>query len=862
MAERPLLIFPSPQAVDVESPPRNVQDKVTRPSHGRQGVRVTPMLNSLKNAFNSRAAEIQATPDGIDPSQVIVVETIGSVKAFATAVKNLDGMEWLGEFEVDEIAPDDDFYEADSEGEAKDKLLRGRLYLAFSNQVAMQQLLTLWERYQSDANMQWPHGLTGLRDVFNSLYAIRRWEVKDRLIDSGVLQGWSEDVEHFPDEPVRTEIELWYRSSQELRSQAQAEVERLVATADGRTLQAREIAEIGYHALLVELPRNAVAQIVANPATDLVKCDSVMFFRPTGQVTAGDRPLDEDVDSRVGREGQPYPSGDPIIGVLDGLPVENHALLADRLVVEDPDNLAPSYPVRDRRHGTSMCSLLVWGDLSEGDEPLSRPVYVRPIMAPQAAPSPPFPEAMPSDQLVLDYVHRVVKRMYDGEGDDPPSAPTVKVVNLSIGDRSRPFLQMISPLARLLDWLSHKHSVVFVISAGNQNRKIDLGISRASFEQMSEAEKTRCVFQALYRDSRHRHLLSPAESINGITVNATHHDSSGEFDTGHLVEAFQTPLPSPVSAFGSGYRWAIKPDVAFHGGRALYDFDLADASLEIRPTNRRPGHETAFPGTIPGDSDRTAFCFGTSNAAALVSRHLALAHETLQEIFAEQAGDIETEPFVTPLLKTLLVHSSQWGLAGDSLGEALDELIENRERRSAISRLLGYGVPDINRILECTGQRVTVLGFGALAVDKAHSFEMPLPPGLSAQKTARRLTATLAWLSPIAPTTQLYRTNRLWFELDGNRLTPTRQEANHNAVRRGTVQHEIFEGDDAIAISRGDSIEIKVSCKKDAKLYENEIPYGLAVSLEVADGIDIQVYDEIRDAIRDSARIRTRNPIG
>ena len=482
-------------------------------------------------------------------------------------------------------------------------------------------------------------------------------------------------------------------------------------------------------------------------------------------------------------------------------------------------------------------------------------------MFPQAAHRRPYPEAMPSDQLVLDYIHRVVKRMYDGEEGEPPSAPTVKVINLSIGDMSRPFLQIISPLARLLDWLSHKYGVLFVISAGNQNKSVDIGISRAEFAQMSETEKIRRVFQALYRDSRHRHLLSPAESINGVTVNATHYDSSGEYNAGNLVEAFQTPLPSPISSFGSGYRRAIKPDIAFPGGRALYDFDLSDRSLQVRATNRRPGHETAFPGTVVGESDKTCFCRGTSNAAALVSRHLAISHETLLDIFNEQAEGIETEPYVTPLLKALLIHSSQWGLAGDGLREALEGVVDNRERRSAISRLLGYGIPNIDRILECTGQRVTVLGFGALKIDNAHSFEMPLPPGLNAKKTARRLTATLAWLSPIAPTTQLYRTNRLWFELGNNRLTPNRQEAEHHAVKRGTVQHEIFEGDAAIAISQGDSIEIKVSCKQDAKLYEKEIPYGIAVSLEVADGMDIQVYDEIRDAIRDPALIRTRNPI-
>ncbi len=96
-----------------------------------------------------------------------------------------------------------------------------------------------------------------------------------------------------------------------------------------------------------------------------------------------------------------------------------------------------------------MASLIVHGDLNNEDRPLARPVYVRPIMKPIQWISSPRPEQIPGDVLMVDLVHRAVRRMFEGEG---ASAPTIKVVNFSIGDPSRLFTLIMSPLARLLDW--------------------------------------------------------------------------------------------------------------------------------------------------------------------------------------------------------------------------------------------------------------------------------------------------------------------------------------------------------------------------------------------------------------------------
>lgn len=53
------------------------------------------------------------------------------------------------------------------------------------------------------------------------------------------------------------------------------------------------------------------------------------------------------------------PSGDPIVALLDGLPLENHDFLNGRLTVDDPDGWAAETPAADRHHGTNMASLLL-----------------------------------------------------------------------------------------------------------------------------------------------------------------------------------------------------------------------------------------------------------------------------------------------------------------------------------------------------------------------------------------------------------------------------------------------------------------------------------------------------------------------
>ncbi|HYW79275.1 MAG TPA: S8 family peptidase, partial [Thermoguttaceae bacterium] len=591
---------------------------------------------------------------------------------------------------------------------------------------------------------------------------------------------------------------------------------------------------------------------------ELVKCDSIMFFRPVGQMATDKSPVEVDLAELEVPEAQERPSGDPIVAVLDGFPLANHALLADRLVIDDPDDFASQYTVADRVHGTAMSSLVVHGDLSSAEKPLARPVYVRPIMKPIDEVDS-HHEYIPADVIVVDLIHLAVRRMFE---DDGAAAPNIRIINLSIGDPSRQFTQIMSPLARLLDWLSVKYRVLFVVSAGNHaQREVDTGVSSSEFNGSSQTEKEACIVKSLYADARHRRLLSPAESINGITVGSLHHDSATVGHLGRAINLFEYKLPSPLSAFGSGYRRALKPDLIFDGGRILHTETFGtttEAKFGVLPRRSAPGNRVASPSQDAGDLSKVAYSCGTSNSAALVSRALCICHDSLLEIFNEQAPDIEFTTYVAPLLKAMIVHGCSWGDVGARLRQILQNPDNGQQIRNWISRWLGYGVPDYAKVLDCTEQRVSILGFGQLNDGEAHVFSLPLPPSLAARRDRRRLTVTLAYLSPVASNTQLYRIANLWFEVEGVALASDRQDAEWRTVRRGTVQHEVFENDRAVPFSDGDTVTIKVNCRKDAGRIDDPVIYGLVVSLEVAEGIDVPIYDEVRTRIATAIEIRAR----
>ena len=163
-----------------------------------------------------------------------------------------------------------------------------------------------------------------------------------------------------------------------------------------------------------------------------------MFLRPVGQCAS---PIGEDAeesDFEGGPESLPDAAGAPVVALLDGMPLTGHALLDRRVVVDDPDDYEAAYQAAERQHGTAMASLICHDDLEDRGAAMGRPVYVRPVMQPKRGFNGQFFEAVPEDVLPVDLVHRAVVRLFDGESGEPPVAPEVRIVNLSIGRPGAP----------------------------------------------------------------------------------------------------------------------------------------------------------------------------------------------------------------------------------------------------------------------------------------------------------------------------------------------------------------------------------------------------------------------------------------
>ena len=125
MAQKPLLFFPSKEVAN-RSKLSSGRGNYFTPSSTRQGQRLSPAFQQLFDNLDAQRIAVQQSTTGIDPEQVLVFETIGSVEEFANAVSKITGFEWLGEIEIEEIIPDNDFYPLNKDGERdENKMLNG-----------------------------------------------------------------------------------------------------------------------------------------------------------------------------------------------------------------------------------------------------------------------------------------------------------------------------------------------------------------------------------------------------------------------------------------------------------------------------------------------------------------------------------------------------------------------------------------------------------------------------------------------------------------------------------------------------------------------------------------------------------------
>lgn len=163
---------------------------------------------------------------------------------------------------------------------------------------------------------------------------------------------------------VRAEVELWYYDNEQRRAASYARLLSVVDHSGGQIVDHPVVPGIGYDGSLVDVTIAELRNMAAREPIRLIILDDIMFTRPQTLVSFP-------VETSVVEESLPPTAAlPPIAALFDGVPVQQHRLLANRLVVDDPDDLEAQSLVSERGHGTAaMASLILHGDRNLSEPP-------------------------------------------------------------------------------------------------------------------------------------------------------------------------------------------------------------------------------------------------------------------------------------------------------------------------------------------------------------------------------------------------------------------------------------------------------------------------------------------------------------
>lgn len=796
----------------------------------RQTGAFSPKFDRLAEvlARDPSALELRTDPTALAPERLLVFELRGSIGAFAAAVQRVPGLELIDEEEL----------EADEADKAP------VAYLMVPDIRALQNLESLWRRWLRDELI---YGETPWRDVFALLRNLRRWGPADRVqagdadILTKVIDGRADD------ELERLEVELVFRTEDGIARDWEEEVHAAIVARGGRLLSRSRIPDIAYHALLAELPVQFVREIIVRSPKGIAGLEPVMYIRPQSVATTIE--LADTSPTRDVEEGADK-LGSPILTLLDGVPVAAHALLNRHVIVDDQFGLEAGAPVAERVHGTAMASLIIHGDRNHPEPALPRQIHVVPVMG--------AGDAFADDRLIVDVIYSAVFAMREG---DEPTAPGVLIVNLSLGNRHRPFQGQLSPWARLLDRLAYRFGVLFLVSAGNHGDSFDVPAfaNSIAFEDASGSDKSTATLRAIGDIVADRRLLAPAETVNGLTIGACNDDAVTPADR-LAARSNIDPYPdlrmaNPSSALGPGFALSVKPDILMPGAREHLRVVKSHKHIEVRPAGaaRSTGLRVAAP-PRGGRENFDGFTNGSSAATALASRTAHRIHDALEATYGDRFRDLSQLQRAV-ILKALLVHPARWPHEAAELIRATIGPPDGKNhvrQKDNIRRFLGFGVVDSEDAVACAADRATFWATGALERDKIASISVPIPTAIGGQARPHSLSATLAWFTPVSPGRKSYRSVRLKLlepeELAAISVKADPNQPDGNQTSRGTLFTRCWSGDKAPRVGANMSVNLVVQRDPDqGQAIDEPIPFGLAVTLTMP-GV-VEIYDQVKQRL-------------
>jgi hypothetical protein len=272
-----------------------------------------------------------------------------------------------------------------------------------------------------------------------------------------------------------------------------------------------------------------------------------------------------------------------------------------------------------------------------------------------------------------------------------------RIFNHSITGSTPCRTQYMSAWAAEIDNLSWQHDILFIVAAGNLPSDGRINNSRLSVQ--SHLQNGNLYPDYLLSDSCR--LPNPAQSFQALTVGSI---SLQTFKDLSKTSIAQQDYPSSFSCTGLGIWDSIKPEVVEYGGDVVSDGGTPPSLTtlpEVCPDLVRS--------TLGGGPMSARDCIGTSFAAPKVA-HIA----------ACLAAELPNESCL--LYRALIVQSARFPSWVETT---------NFDLYSAI-RLLGYGIPNLDRALGNSNNRITLIARGErrIAARQAQIYEVNLPDGL------------------------------------------------------------------------------------------------------------------------------------
>ena len=279
--------------------------------------------------------------------------------------------------------------------------------------------------------------------------------------------------------------------------------------------------------------------------------------------------------------------------------------------------------------------------------------------------------------------------------------PGTKIFNLSVCERSSYIDTHMSPLAASIDKLINENDILFIISAGNLNKTSPHLHSIGIQEHLGRGEH-----YPNYLDLPTSKISNPGISFFALTVGSISEESYEDDD--QISVAGQDKV-SPFSRTGLGMWDSIKPDVVEYGGDYIRNKAVGNNFLTLNGLTK----PQLVNSTLNGSS-LTGIDIGTSFSAPKVSYIIS----KLQSVHPNEKAQ---------MYRALLIQSARLP-SHCFLNPTLTDL-----------KYYGYGIPNLDRALNNTKNRITFIQYGRVGPQKGDIYRIMIPQELRGEQAGFKL---------------------------------------------------------------------------------------------------------------------------